>query len=282
MGYLGGIYVEAFEQFLARIAHRPGNTYASLIWVAETFFNLGSAADTGARPTAAVAKGYFTRAAETYKQILATETSQPGFVPNDRVKLGVQMRLATCYRRMGAFDAGIALLAAILTQQPNVLTAQIEAAQTFQDRGMLEKPEEFLTKAVIGDRPHPDTHENVIWGWSKLGSRAGTNPKLADTFFEAMLQSYECRYQLGMKLGPPRAAALLTAAKTGIRSLYNKYPALGGADSKRRYDRLLRSVQRGLKEPETGLKAFEQPMSSSAAVNTKAPTSPSLLGRRSR
>jgi len=36
---------EAFEQFLARIAQRPGNTYASLIWVGETFYNLGSAAD---------------------------------------------------------------------------------------------------------------------------------------------------------------------------------------------------------------------------------------------
>jgi len=37
---------EAFEQFLARIAQRPGNTYASLIWVGETFYNLGSAGDT--------------------------------------------------------------------------------------------------------------------------------------------------------------------------------------------------------------------------------------------
>ncbi|MCE9554334.1 MAG: hypothetical protein K8T91_13285 [Planctomycetes bacterium] len=265
---------EAFEQFLARIALRPGNTYSSLIWVAETFFNLGSAADTGARPTPPAAKGYFTQAANTYKQILATEASKPGFVPNDRVKLGVQMRLATCYRRMGAFDEGIALLVGILTQQPNVLTAQIEAAQTLQDRGMLEKPEEFLTKAVIGDQPNPETHENVIWGWSKLGNRAGTNPKLATTYFEAMLKSYECRYQLAMKLGPPRAAALLTAAKTGIQSLYRKYPALGSADLKQRYDSLLRLVQRGLKEPEAGLKEFEQPLKSAAAGKSGTPTSP--------
>lgn len=265
---------EAFEQFLVRIALRPGNTYSSQIWVAETFFNLGSAADTGARPTPPAAKGYFTLAANTYKQILATETSKPGFVPNDRVKLSVQMRLTTCYRRMGAFDAGIALLVGILIQQPNVLTAQIEAAQTLQDRGMLEKPEEFLTKAVVGDQPHPETRENVIWGWSKLGSRASTNPKLATTYFEAMLKSYECRYQLGMKLGPPRAAALLAAAKTGIHSLYMKHPALGGADLKQRYDSLLHSVQRGLKEPETGLKAFEQPTTSATVPKAGARTNP--------
>lgn len=263
---------EAFEQFLERIAQRPGNTYASLIWVAETFFNLGSAADTGARPIAPAAKNYFGKAADTYKQILLTETSKPGFVPNDRVKLGVQMRLATCYRRMGAFDDGLALLVGILTQQPNNLAAQMEAAQMLQDRGSVEKPDHYFTKAVIGDQPNPDTRENIIWGWSKLASRAATNPKLASTYYEATLRSYECRYQLGMKVGPPRLATLVGAAKTGIHSLYTKHPALGGPELKQQYDNLMRLIQRALKEPETGLKAFEQPTTAPAVAPAGNPS----------
>ena len=249
---------EAFEQFLARIAQRPGNTYNSLIWVAETFFNLGSAADTGRRPAPPAATAYFGKAAETYKQILAIDGAKPGFVPNAGMKTAVQLRLATSHRRRGEFEQGLNLLAAMLMQQPNNLAAQIEAAQLLQERGMAQEAV-YFEKAVFGDFPHPQTKENMVWGWASLATRAATNPKLSGTYFEAMLRSCECRYQMGMKLGAPRQTALLSAAKSTISALYLNQPSLGGPAMKKQYDSLTRAIQRGLNEPETGLKAFERP-----------------------
>jgi len=219
----------------------------------------------GSTTTPAAARNYFSKAAETYKQILANEAANPGFIPNERVKLGVQMRLATCYRRMGAFDEGMELLVSLLKQQPNYLPAQIEAAQLLQDRGLVQDPEDFLTKAVRGDQKNEDTNENVVWGWSKLAEKAATNPKLASTYYEALLRSNECRYLLGMKLGEPRRAKLLDAAKLGISALYAKNPGLGGAELKQQYDSLTRSIQKTLNQPADGLKAFD---SSPAAAPT--------------
>jgi len=224
----------------------------------------------GSRATPEAARNYFSKAADTYKQILATEASKPGFIPNERVKLGVQMRLANCYRRMGAYDEGMELLVSILKQQPNYLPAQIEAAQLLQDRGLVQNPEEFITKAVRGDQKNEDTDENIVWGWSKLADKAATNPKLASTYFEALLRSNECRYLLGMKVGAPRQADLLTAAKRGISSLYAKSPGLGGPELKQQYDSLTRSIQQGLNEPALGLKAFDAPPAGAAPANNTA------------
>jgi tetratricopeptide (TPR) repeat protein len=270
---------EAFEQFLGRIASRPGNNYNTLIWVAQTFFNLGSAADAGQREVTPAVKNYFGKAAGTYRQILAADAASPGFVPSDRVKAGIVMNLVRSLRRMGDLDGAMALLRPMLTQQPNNVAAQIEAAQTLQDRG----EEASFEKAVFGDFPDPKTKENIVWGWTRLAGRAATNPKLADIYLEAALRSYECRYLLGLKIGSPRKEKLLRAAKTGIEALYGKHPALGNPKTKhqldnvvrhltpeqrsrlpelkRQFDILARDIQKGLNEPPTGLKAFDPPTS---------------------
>ncbi|MCE9545120.1 MAG: hypothetical protein K8T25_06335 [Planctomycetia bacterium] len=245
----------AFEQFLSRIIERPGNAYGALIWAGETFFKLGTAADTNPEAASPAAKAYFGKAATTYEQILAAATRKADFLPSDNARLGVQLRLAKCYRRLGQFDKSLDQLIAVLKVRPSDVTIQMEAAETLQERGQVEDAR-YFEEAIQGSRPDAQG-KNIIWGWSRLAAAMYGKPAYDKFYFEANYRSNQSRYQFAMKLTGPQHARLLQLARKGIEIMVDRYPALGTPDQKAKYDVLLRSIQRELKEPEVGLKAFE-------------------------
>ena len=115
-------------RFLWQVADRPqGNTFYSLLWVAEAYGGLGAAldqlpgypeADASGSPNASGslngssspnASGspndkYYRSAVEAYQKILKRCQTEPKFAPQPECMVAVKIRLAGCIRRLGGYE----------------------------------------------------------------------------------------------------------------------------------------------------------------------------------
>jgi tetratricopeptide (TPR) repeat protein len=243
-----------FELFLERIATRPGNTFNSLNWVAETFYRMGSGYDSGGQPVPQEARGYYEKAYSADQNLLAQAGREAGFASPEAL-VAVRLRMARCLRRLGRYSEAIDLLAGLLKEKPNLLDAQREACLTFEDRGT-ENPLYFLA-AIQGSRKQkgPDGREtNLIWGWAGLSARLRGDPKFRQDYFDARYRLAWCRYQYGIKQrNADKRAEALKRAQTELVAIYRLNPSLSGPEMVRKYDDLLRSIQKASGAPVTGL-----------------------------
>jgi len=238
----------AFEMFLDRIRSRPqGNTFNSLNWVAVTFFNLGEGFDLGGNGTSPEAESYYTKAAETYRDILAKcEKKELEFQPG--AIISVKIRLATCLRQLGQRKAARDLLIEILKERNTMIDAQIEAALTYQDWGEVNPTAYML--AIRGSEKHKE-----IWGWGGIANRVARSPQHRAVFHKARYNLALCRYKLAAGKSGEQRKALLEQAKKDILIVQRLYPEMGGKQWYPQYDDLLKKVQRLLGESPLGLKA---------------------------
>ena len=184
---------ESFETFLNELFKRKdGQSYGSLIWIAETYFGLGLGSD----DDPAAASGYFAKASEAYDEILReAQAKGEDFAPADRIP-GVKLRLVTCKRSSGDFDTAFSLVSSVLEEKPRALDAQIEAAKVLQDWGDKTSQNDRLLEAINGRDP--------AWGWAPLAIRlqrtidAGSaSSDQKNKYLEARLASAECRRMAG-------------------------------------------------------------------------------------
>ncbi|MFP6613015.1 MAG: hypothetical protein VB835_11950 [Pirellulales bacterium] len=254
---------KAFETFLGLIS-KKGNSYANLIWTAETYFELGKSNDAGEGQATKVAAKYYRNAAQTYKKILDTETSKPGFLKNPRQRTTIEMRLAECYRRQGEYENALQLLAGILKRKQANLTVQTKAAETLYHWG--SKDREQYVKSILGGEKDEDTGKKIVWGWRRISDATQKNPAFQKHFFQANYYLVNCRYKLALsykKDDPEKYKKLLSAAEQTLLSLHRRYPAFGCTDGKvlkfddkdvrQQFDELYRLIQQKLGKEPTGL-----------------------------
>jgi len=256
-----------FEVFLTKIADRKeGNTFASLYWVAETFFSMGSASSQGGKASEDEAQQYFKKAAGTYLAIIKRIKEDPKFAPAGS-EMAIKVRLAICLRDMGKFEEALKLLVAILKEKENRLDIQKEVAAIYQKWGAT-KPTyyENAIKGSIQDGRY------LVWGYGGIAKRVmaflGTNKKYEDMFHECRFKLAECRYDLARSQGGTQKKATLEQAERDISAIYRLYPSMGGPEWFARYDELLGKIQNARGVKVTGLKGLEQ-----AAPPAKAKTS---------
>jgi len=141
-----------FEFFLTRIAARPASEseFGVLYWVAETFMNLGDSLSPDDAEPSPEAVADYQKAAGAFTKIIEACQSDPRFVPQRGLLTNVQIRLARCLRRLGRYEEALDTLVEILKTRENLLSAQREAAYTYQAWGE-EKPRCFLS-AIRGGR----------------------------------------------------------------------------------------------------------------------------------
>ena len=84
--------LDGFKLFLTRISERPGNSFNSLHWVAETFYSLGAGLDPGTRTLPADVRNYYEKAAETYRKILE-EVEAGTLEAPPRADISIKIRL---------------------------------------------------------------------------------------------------------------------------------------------------------------------------------------------
>ncbi len=244
---------EAFVDFLMRIAGREqGNTFRSLGWVAETLYTLGSELDPPGKELPEAAKQCFTESANAYRRILEQCKADETFAPKPGVDLMIKVRLARCLRSLGEFNEAMDLLVEVIEAKPTAISAQIEAAYTYQEWGEVKST--YYAYAIAGGRPNKETKIPRVWGWVKIGNRVVRNPSYIKTFHEARYNIALCRFESALGESSEKKGQLLTQAEKDILDVFRLYPEMGGSDWFPKYDKLLKTIQKLRNKTPTGLK----------------------------
>ncbi|HUY32693.1 MAG TPA: hypothetical protein VMV69_07905 [Pirellulales bacterium] len=262
---------KGFELFLQRIIGREkGNNFRSLNWVAETFFSLGSGYDSGGgKELSPEAKGYYEKALQADEKLLEAAKADKDYASADAL-LSVKLRMARTKRRLGQFKPAITQLLEVLKEKPMLIDAQREAALTYQDWGRV-KPG-IYKMAIAGFHKHqlPDgKQENVIWGWNKLSLKLQHDKKYDDVFHEARYNMAKCLQEQAQSKQDAEKTDALKKAERDILYLQNIRPDMGGPDWRKKYDSLLKTIQKALKKPPTGLPDEKAAKGSQTAKKTK-------------
>lgn len=234
---------QGFELFLDKIANREeGNSFNSLTWAAETYFSLGNS------KLGSEADGYYKKAGGTYQTILDKCKADPSFATQPNATVGIQLRLATCYRHMGKYEEARDLLLAILNASKKAfVSVQVEAAYTYQAWG--EKSPTAYKAAIMGSKKYPE-----IWGWGGIAVRVVRNPKYVHIFHEARYNLAYCRFQWALSMKSTEQKAMLVQAGRDIQITERLYPDMGGDQWRGKYDDLLKKIQKMRRVKVTGLK----------------------------
>jgi len=223
---------QSFESFLNELYERSeGQTYNSLIWIAETYYGLGLGTD----DNPAAAATYFAKASSTYQAILKSGAEQGSdFVAPQKVP-AITLRLVNCKRREGDFPLAHELIVGLLRNSPKALNAQYEGAQLLEDWGSSgADAKDKLLLAIRGEDP--------IWGWAQLGRKlqAVSDAGKASTAQEEKL--------LMARLGSARCRLHYGQAEAAKRELEVFASVTGELDEQwwQQFDSLYREIQQDL------------------------------------
>lgn len=279
---------KGFELFLERILNREaGNDFRSLNWVADTFYNLGVGFDAGSsKELSPEAKGYYEKALAADKRILNEAQSNKGFLADPKLALGVKLRMARSLRRLDQFDPSIKQLQEILKEKPTLVEVQREAAETLQDWAAV-KPA-FYKLALLGaikQKGAGGNQENLIWGWAMLAVRVQTNKEFEADFYLARYNVAKCHLeQAKLEKDAAKKKTLLLQAEKDITYTARLFPDMGGAESRKKAEDLLKIIQQLLGQKPTGLPAPKtiaapaKPAAPKVQPVLSSPASPSSSG----
>jgi tetratricopeptide (TPR) repeat protein len=221
-------------------------------WAADTIVSVAEELATSAAGKAQATQAY-TQAAKLLEAILAKDKSQPGWIEPAGFVTQIRLKLAQVKRGQGEYGAAIEELATILEQNNGLLDVQMEAARTYQAWGNAVNAG-FHEVAIIGGRPDPKTRQKLIWGWGKIQKMTANQPNFSEQFYEARYQLAYSRWQYANSLqNAKQKSEELARAENDITSTATLYPTLGGAAMKRKFDTLLKSIQKAMGKPTVGL-----------------------------
>ena len=233
---------KGFDVFLSSVAQQEAS-FESLNWVAISYEGMAAGLTGNGEPPRQAVE-YFERAASAYEKALAK-------APSPDHAMAVRVRIADSARKMRNFDQALSTLSEILKAKSNLLSAQITAAETLQERARVERKPEYFEQAINGQR------ERAIWGWGRIATMTSQSPKFRDYYHQARYNLASCRYQMAQqKSNNPN---LLQQAKKDISVTFTLYPELGGEEWMKKYESLLMQIQRDLnQQPQPGLNEFRQ------------------------
>jgi hypothetical protein len=268
-----------FETFLKEVA-ADATELNVMSWVGDTYRGMGESFGASLKSLTPEAKGYFTKAAQTYQKILDKGQADPNFLP-PLMATTIRIQLAKAKKSMGDYIAARDIFESILKASPTMLSAQIEAARLYQDWGGTGKgQEENYVRAIVGARPDKTKNgHNTLWGWGEIASRTANNPQYRDQFFDARYNLSLCRYNYALaQTTDAKRKDQLAAAKRDIAITAGLYPELGGEEKRKQFDNLLKNIQKSLGERTDGLRALTAPPAKSppaagktTSVSTSAP-----------
>lgn len=180
-----------FEDFLNSVYEREsGQTYNSLLWIAETFTSLGE----GSTDDPARSEEFFSKAAAMYNEMISRAQNDETFLDDPKKLPLIRLQLAICLRRQGNYgDAEQAMLKAV-SENPGSAAFQFEAARLYQDwaKSSSANADKFNT-AISG------SEADKLWGWKVLGRRLqasvggpNSDAKLETMYRDALYNLFEC------------------------------------------------------------------------------------------
>ncbi|MFN9913785.1 MAG: hypothetical protein ACK53L_14425, partial [Pirellulaceae bacterium] len=126
-------------------------------------------------------------AAKVFEKILAKNQADPSYLDAiERKPDDILIKQALALRGQESFEEATTIFVQLLSKNNSQLTAQVEAARTFQQWSE-NKDVALLKKAAYG--AEPDTKQKkIVWGWGQmskmLSSQLGNRPDLQGIFFD--------------------------------------------------------------------------------------------------
>ena len=199
-----------------------------------------------------------------YGRIIDICRKDKEFAPREGVATAIQIRLARCIRRLGKYQDALDLLVEILAVNPDLLNAQIEAAQTYQDWGT-EQPGYYLFAIRGGRKTQLKDGEIIylVWGWNRIAIRVQYNEPHKDTYYQAKYNQALCRLKYAMALDGKQKTEQLRLAESDILLILKLRPDMGGQTWYNQFDQVLKQIQAGLgvAADKRGLAAAEKAIS---------------------
>jgi len=233
---------------------------AILDWAGTTMWQLASEL-TGKPGSAEITKKLNGGAIKVFQKMLDASDKDANFLKAiNRKRDDILLKQAIAYRGQLDYQKAADAFLVILKNNTSQLTAQVEAANNYQDWAAGTDVGQ-LKKAAYGTEPD-QRQKNMVWGWGQiskmLSSQMGNKPELQKIFFEARLQLAICRRLIGMAepAGPARNK-ILEQAVSDVRQTYLTYPDLGGGESKMAFEKLTQTLQTDLGKAAMGLKEFD-------------------------
>ena len=265
-----------FESFLDKLAARD-DRIASQMWVATTYMSLGSGKGTGAVVPKDKAQGYLDRAAAVYGGLL-----KKGGEELAKYEPSIRLRMAGIFRERGKFDEAQEQIDWILSdaKRQNSLDTQVQAAELLQDAGSQaaaadpNKADGLLREATVGRK----TGTSVVWGWggiaNKLSKQVGSGGKADELFYEARMNLARCMLDRAQLAGKPadKKTELLANAKKAIAVTRKLYPSLGGESTEKRFEKLLKDIQKAQGLPPRGFEELDEQEAAAKPVAAAAGT----------
>jgi len=281
-----------FEKFLDGVAKRD-TKISSQIWVATTYLTLGSGKGTGSVVPKSKAEQYLDRAAEAYGRLLArkgdAQAAEQERQDIARFEPSIRLKMASIFKERGKWDAAQEQLDWILgdAKRQNSLEIQVQAAELLEAAGRAAaaagdtaKADALLRESTAG-RKSPTV---AVWGWGGIANKLSRQAfaasdekamKARDLFFDARLHVADtllARARLGGQAADREKR--LDTAKTAIAMTRKLYPELGGEAFQKRFEKLLKEIQKeqGTANP-GGFRQLDE--ESGAASPAAAPPAPS-------
>jgi hypothetical protein len=254
-----------FEKFLEGVAKDP--KLSSQMWAATTYLNLGSGEGTGSAVPKAKAEGYLDRAAAIYEGLL---TKGGGEIA--KFEPSIRLKMANVYREREKWDEAQKHIDWILSdkKRQNTLDFQTQAAELLQQAGLKTidkaKQADYFGKAISGYKRRGDAGEIWGWGWAVISNRleqqafAGSDEKAMEArrkFFQARLNAVKCRMEKAEAL-PQEREKELQKAFDYIEITFKMHPELGGPDTKKAFDKLLKEIEKRQNKPSRGVDGLKQ------------------------
>ncbi len=201
---------QGFATFLDKVAG-TSNDFTVLNWVAEQFYAIGEANDTGKGELPADVKQYYDKAADQYAKLIEKAQGDPSVSPNLVVQM--RLRMANVLRRQGKYVLAMDQMEEVLKDKKrnSMLNVQVDAAATYMEWAEADAGvDKLYLVAVSGGRRNKAGGTN-IWGWSKIGQRLAetlnrnretmdeeTIASFTETMHEAKINKAKCYYQYAM------------------------------------------------------------------------------------
>ena len=180
----------------------------------------------------------------------------------------IRLRMAGIFRERGKFDEAQEQIDWILAdaKRQNSLETQVQAAELLQAAAAQSaaadpaKADGFLREATVGRK----AGNSVVWGWggiaNKLSKQVGGGGKADDLFYEARMNIAKCMFDRAQLPGKPadKKTELLTTARKAIAVTRKLYPALGGESTEKRFEKLLKDIQKAQGLPPRGFEELDE------------------------
>ncbi|MDA9840998.1 hypothetical protein N9C08_04115, partial [Rubripirellula sp.] len=170
--------------------------------------------------------------------------------------LVIRFQQGKALRLMGEYAEALNVIEGLLKEKSSMLDAQIEAALAYEEWAAKAPPavqSRVYQAALAGARPD-SSKKNVIWGWGKISQETSRNPRFQDRFFDARYHVALCRFLAGKAEKDAASKKLLIEKSvTDITRVAALYPELGGNTQRKKFDSLLKLIQKELGQQPVGL-----------------------------